>query len=614
MAQAVTEWRTAAGLPVAIVELAGGDVAHLAALVPATATLPASLAGWPAAAAARPGALLWSVTVPATAAAQAATELAAAVTSTGCAAVVAVGPVPARELAGPLAGLVAVSAPLAARPSCAIADGRDEVMRGSDERIELAFAVPQPDDPRFDSLPAAAAVLERRLAARSPGVRVAVGLHDGCWRLVVRLAAGDEGVRGTLRRLREAIADSAQSPVVAAELSEAVAPLRRVATAFAADGAALGAQLVERLAQGGSAAGTLVPVLPGVAATSDLLRDVFAGRRGQAVLTEAERRSRPEAPETLPNGVILSARWLPDEVGVIALAFGSLEPEAGRAVVSALATELASSGWSVRPGEIAGVPVVTAVVPPADVTAALEAVADALAVAQQPPPVGLARDVAAAVGLRETVTADMLSLALALPPEAEEGVEAARKFFSQLPSGSVHSAVTPAGPQLVWTPDAAVPRLAAVVELPASSAGWLAGEVLAARASAELPARPAWMSPAGALVLVLFAEGEAHVPALDARLASAWGRLRRPVGEAELTAAARQLFARLSGDLAAVTTRAAVAPFLPALPPETALLAADASEVSAVLAALPAWEALLRLARGPAPVVVTPPVRKSASR
>ena len=48
--------------------------------------------------------------------------------------------------------------------------------------------------------------------------------------------------------------------------------------------------------------------------------------------------------------------------------------------------------------------------------------------------------------------------------------------------------------------------------------------MLAARWGADAAAHAAWMSPAGALALVLAAEGEESVPALDARLAAAWPR------------------------------------------------------------------------------------------
>jgi hypothetical protein len=187
-------------------------------------------------------------------------------------------------------------------------------------------------------------------------------------------------------------------------------------------------------------------------------------------------------------------------------------------------------------------------------------------------------------------------------------------LLSQVAPGGVSSMVTPGGSRLLWTPDQAAPRLAAVVELPPSTAGWLAGEVIAGRVHATSASRVVWMSPAGRLVIVLLASGEAHVPALDAALAANWGSLRQPVGATELAGASQRLFSRLYGDLPAAVSRAAVRPFLPEIPTDTALLAPDEGEVNQVLRALPGWQALLRVARGPAPVVVAPPVRKSPSR
>ena len=58
-------------------------------------------------------------------------------------------------------------------------------------------------------------------------------------------------------------------------------------------------------------------------------------------------------------------------------------------------------------------------------------------------------------------------------------------------------------------------------------------------------------------------------------------------------------------------TRAALRPFLPGIPTESELLAPDAAAVGAALAALPGWDALLRVARGPAPVAPPSRVRKS---
>ena len=611
-AQAVTEWRTAGGLPVAVIEVAGGDVEHFAAVVPARAVLPAQVAGWPTAIAAHPGALVWSLRVPATVASRAALELAPLLAASGCGAVAAFGPVPARDLAGPLAALESLPAAAALRSPCPLADGRIEVVRGVPERVELVLAVPPADDPRFESLPALAALLEQRLAGDLPGVRAAIEVRDGCWWLLVRRDAVEESPRAVLHRLRAALARHAEPAVSELELAAVSAPLRRAAAQRAADGAMAAALVAERLAQGGRAAGALAPTVPAAAALGELLRATVQGRGGLALLTEAERRTRLEEPETLEGGVILTTRWLSEELAVLALAFGGVDPAAGRRVAAAITLRLAAAGWHATAHEVAGVAVVAAVLPPGDVPEALEALADEL-IAQAPLAAGgdLADDIATALGLLGAPAAETLSVALALPPEADEGVEAARKFLAGLPAGGVRTSAAHEGARLLWTPAGEPPRLAAIVELPATVAGWLAGEVLAARVGVEAALRAAWMSPAGGLSLVVFAEGEEHLPALDARLAAGWSKLKAPVTGVELDAAARRLFADLYGDLPAAMTRAALRPFLPAIPAEAELLAPDVEAVSAVFAGLPGWDALLRVARGPAPTVVAPPVRKS---
>jgi len=608
-AQAVSEWRTPAGLPVAVVEIAGGDIEHLAALVPATAAPPAIVAGWPAVTAARPGALLWSVDVPTTIATHAAIEMAAALGVTGCGGLAAVGPLPARDLAAALEGLAALPA-VALWRECILADGREEVLRGSPERVELAFTVPQPDDLRFDTLPALAAVLERRLAAQLTGVRVGLDQQQGCWRLVLRLGGDSLSPRAALGRLRAAIAAEGGREVESAELAGATARLRRGAVMLAADGGALAAHLVERLARGGRAAGAVTPTFPSALALGELMREVLGGRSGLALLVEAERRAVPEAPEVLHGGVILTTRWLAEPLGIVALALGGVDPATGARLSAALAARLADAGWHAATRDIAGVATVTAVVPPGDVPEAIEVLAGGLLVPAEPAPADeLAGEVAAALGLDAAPAAESLSMALALPADAEEGVEAARKFLAEIPRGGVRTSPAPGSPRLVWTAGEEQPRLAAVVELPATAAGWLAGEVLAARLNAAGTARAARMSPAGSHVMVLDAGGEASVPELDSRLAAAWSRSRGVPSEQELDAAARRLFGALYGDLPAATARAAAAPFLAGLPGEAALLAPDRQEVAAALAALPAWDALLRFARGPAPA--PPPVRKS---
>jgi hypothetical protein len=607
-AQAVTEWRAAGGLPIAVVEVAGGDLEHVAVVVPASATRPAAVAGWPLAVAERDGATVWSLRVPAAAATLAAVELAPLLAAAGCGALAAVGPVPERELRGSLSALDAVAA-AALPPACALADGRSEIVRGAPERVELVHAVPPPADPRFDTLPLLAAVLEQRLAGQFPGVRVAVERRDGCWRLVTRLDVGEEAPRAVARRLRVALAATAAVAPGSDEVAAAAAPLRRSAIRLVADGALAAVTVAERLAQGGRAVGSLAPPPAAPDALAALLRETLAAHSGLAVLMEAERRTRLEEPETLAGGVILTTRWLVEDVGVLALALGGVDPGAGRRVAGAVAERLAAAGWRAAAGEVAGVATVAAVLPPEDLPEALEALAAALV--ESTPPAAerdLADDVAAALGLLGAPAAESVSVALALPPEVDEGVEAARKFLATLPAGGVRSSAPRTGAPLLWSQGEGAPRLAAVAELPATTGGWLAGEVLAARVARAGALRAGWMSPPGGLALVIAGEGEASVPELDARLGRLWAGLRAAATPEEVAAAGRRLHAALYGDLPEAMARAALRPFLPAIPAEVDLLAADLAAVGAALAGLPAWDALLRVARGPAPA---PPVRKS---
>jgi hypothetical protein len=224
-------------------------------------------------------------------------------------------------------------------------------------------------------------------------------------------------------------------------------------------------------------------------------------------------------------------------------------------------------------------------------------------------------DVARALGLADGVTAETLSVALALPPEVEEGAEAAGKFFGGLPGGGVRTGATLATSGLAWKASDGPPQEIGVAELPATTAGLVAGQLLQSRLSHEAGLRTFMLVPAGRLVFAVAGDGGAHVPALDTRLATLWKGACRTASASEATAAARRLLALLYGDAAQATARAAAAVFLPVVPAEAALLGTEAREVSAVLAGLQGWERLARFARGRAPQVVAPPrkagVRKS---
>ena len=64
LAQATSEWRTSHDLPVAVVEVAGGDVEVMAAALPAGASPPVVVAGFPATTTGQAGMVLWATRVP----------------------------------------------------------------------------------------------------------------------------------------------------------------------------------------------------------------------------------------------------------------------------------------------------------------------------------------------------------------------------------------------------------------------------------------------------------------------------------------------------------------------------------------------------------------------
>jgi hypothetical protein len=614
LGQAMSEWRTTHDLPVAIAEVAGGDVEVLTAVLPAEASPPDTVAGFPAQLTARRGALLWSVRVPALLVQSALSEFVQTLATTGCAAVVLLGPVPARELEGPLAALEGVPVRPLPRVPCVLAEGGVEVRRGSPERVTLSLALPGPTDPRYDLIPALVAFLRARLATTFPDVRVESELEGACARLLVRLPAGQEHPRVIVRNLRQRLAALPATAPTQDEVSRAIASCQARAARAMVAGRAAALELAERLALGGGVAGALATPALDPATLTELAHQVLDGHAGFATLVEQERRPQGEAPQTLGNGVVVTVRWIPGETGVVAVALGGVDPLAGRRVLTAAAETAASEGWAASVGNTLGVPTLAVAAPAAGITAVMEHVSESLTGAREPGGDNLDAEVARALGLAERVTAETVSVALALPPEVDEGAEAAGKFFGSLPGGGVRTGATLATSGLAWKVGDGPPQEIGVVELPATAAGLVAGQVAQDRLSHEAGLRTFVLVPAGRVVLAVAGDGGSHVPALDARLATLWKGACRPATAAEAMAAARRLLSLLYGDAAQATARAAAAVFLPVVPTDSQLLGTEAREVTAVLAGLPAWEKVPRFARGRAPQVVAPPPRKSGVR
>lgn len=613
-AQATSQWLSASSIPLAVVEVPGGDLEHLVVVAPPEVSLPATVMGRAATVTTQPGATVWTLSVPELLTVVAAREVLGQLTAAG--AVVAVGPVPARDLRSAFDLLDAVSYRPPPKRHCIVADGTLEVLRGADERVELAFAAPSPGESEFPLTEALAAWLRVRLSREFAGFRVDVETVQGCSRLRLQASAGDDEPRRMLERLRNALRSLAVRPASDTEVAEVQGRLQRRSAKWATTGSLVARELADGLAHGAPVSALVAPptvtadVLAGIAAK------VLATHSGAARVVEQERRAGQETQETLDNGVVVSWRWIPGEVAVAAVAFGGLEPGAGRSAARSVAAAAAASGWVVDVVDLLGLNLVAVAVPAADVAAVLETTAESLAALPAAPLPPLDATLADRLGLARAPTAESLSLAMALPIEADEAPEAATKFFASLPSGELRSAGAGAETALSWSAGALPPRLLAVVDLPADATGLLAGSVLAARLAGIGGVTPAWVAAPGRLLLRLDARGDGDVPSLDNRLAQAWAAARAPAADAEIQTAAATLAAHLSGDLARSTARAAATHFLPALPSPEALLVVEAEAISVVLRELPPWTDLTRAAEGPAPPQPTPApdVRQSRPR
>jgi hypothetical protein len=607
-AQVVSQWRAACGIPVAVVELAGGDFEHFAALVPSDAALPDRVADVATTSATVAGGVVWSAAVPAVQAGVAVDTVVTALGNGGASAVVAVGPVPLRELAGGLQQLDGVAwRPLQKLP-CELPDGGLDVQRGSPDAIRLSFAAPSPEDSMVAALPAVAEWLQGRLTGRFAGARVSCELAGSCERLVVEVPDPRGRPRRTLDALRHAVRQALVKPPTDDEAEGLESGLRRRRAAAVVDGGELAVSLSQLLARDGQASSVIFAGSLDPATLSGVARLVLADHAGYATIVEGERRSLAEGPENLDNGVVITWRWLPDERAAVAVAVSGVEHTVAQAVLEGAMHKAAGEGWTARAREVAGVETLVLSLPSAELVGGLEMLTDALAA---PAPAAGPSDIDQALGLAPAVDAESLSVAVALPGEDDEGAEAARKFFGGIARGELRSGAPRAAPGLHWTEAPPPGRITALVELPADLPGWLAGEVLSARLAQQGGVRTSWYAPPGGPLLAIVAGGGDSLPVLDGALAKTWKSVRGPATAAEVSAAAARITKTLYGDLAETVVRAAATPFLPASPPLEAVLAASPDEVDQVLAALPPWEGLLRLASGPPPEVATPPVRKS---
>lgn len=611
--QAVTETPNRRGMPLAIVETPGGDVEHLAVALPATSVPASHVAGFPVDVAASSSHRLVLLTVPAVQAAAVAAAVGQALEESGALAAVALGPTPARELL-PLLDDWPAAAPLPA-PRCPVVDGAVQVVRGTAESVELTFAAPGLADPQFDQLPALAGWLQRGLMGAFPGLRVEVVVVEGCASLAVRAPASEDEPRALLERLRGAVRARADTLPDAAELALVARQLERARLRWAVDGRGTVRDLVARLVFGASVAGALADPLVDREGLSALTRRVFAGHAGAARVVEREQRGVGERVVTLDNGVTITVAPLASQAAAVAVALSGLAPASAGSVLRELAARAAAQGWYARLVDVLGVPAAGVVAPAAEVDEVLETAGEILAAA---PPRDEDRTLAAGLleglGLSPALHGGAVAVAIGAPGDPEEAGEAAAKFLASLPAPPVTVHAWPVGTPLQWTVSDGRALLVAVAEFVPSVVGLVAGEAMRQHLAERPGVRPRWLAGAGRVALVVEAEADGPLPTLDAALANAWQEARQRVDGPAVARAARGLVDGMSGDLLQAVARRAAAHHLSVVARPEALLAVEPSDVHTFLTALPPWQELRRVGRGPAPPPAGRGVRESPPR
>lgn len=599
-AQTVSQWRTSGGLPLVIVQIPGGDIEHLAAVLPPDVTAIERVGDEPVQVSGRR--LAQVITVRATELRLAAVtrDLIQGLRETGAAVLVAMGPRPVRDLEALFNTAEDIPWRPLPRQRCPALDGGVEAHSGSPERIELALTLPDPADPRLALAPSLALWIEHALRGRVPGLRTEVDLGAGCARLLLRAPADGLPPREVVRTVRGELASLAMRAPTETEMAAIRAASASRAGRAAVQTEAVVRELAEWVALGASPASALAIGEVDGPALAALTRDVLTGHSGWAIVVEAERRGRPPDHESIENGSLLSVSWVAGDLAVVGLALGGFEPRIGAAILDQTAGAASRQGWSSHRSELLGVPVLAVAVPAELANDALELVTSTLQPSSSTFSEGPWKDAVLALGLADQPTAEVVSLAAALPLDAEEGAEAARKFLAGIPTGGVRVGAHGSDRRLEWTVSESAPGIVAVAELEGSAAGVLAAFALQSRAAAaqiELHV----LAPSGRLVVAVVASGEADVPALDRRLEQTWRLLLRPVEKAELPAIQSRASAALLGDFAHAVARQAAHPFLPSTLGESAWRSLSAAEVSKVLAGLGAWNELRRFAHGPAP-------------
>lgn len=583
--QAVTEGRTRAGLPWAVVELPGGDGVWAAAWLPAHVPVPT---GWEEGSGVGGKALTaWfpSLSAPA----QLPTAFAAL---PGAVAVILVGPVPARELATALEALEAVVPAPPQRALCSFADGVVTPVRSASEGFRLSFPLPPPWDPQSELAPAVAFLVERRF--QRLGFSGPVRVEGGACPLLVMQHLGPNPRRmlTLAREKRRPLAGTVEE----GELSAFAAMQQREASLWAVDPRRVALLGVERLGWGKALGPLFYPVEPAPAAVEALLAEVLLPRAGSAEVWERERRALPPQERTLGSGVVLAFRENASEVGILAVAFSGVDGALAQELAQEVGLRAAHRGLPSQVSVALGMAAAALAGSPEELVEALEDLA--ALVAKGPKETGETTALARArqaLGLAPQAFAENLGVVLELPEGRDELAEAAEKFLSGLPAGRV-TRLPQLAPGLAWQAGEGPAQVAAVVELPASLAGALAAEVLVQRLAAQ-GAQVELQHPAGKLVLLFSQSGLATVQQQDEALAGVWetARLFSPDDTARAWEA---LSRRLLGSAAQAAARRALSIFFPAL--GTGLwVSPEEAEVRQVVGELPGYKMLPRFGVGP---------------
>ncbi len=581
-AQAISQGRSASGLPWAVVEVPGGESEVVACWLPPHASVPEGF---------REARAVWGKTAVLQAPALSGlSSLTAALEALPSAvAVVLVGPMPARELSAALEALAKVPATPAPTGPCPFLDGELMVERSRLEGFQLAFPAPPPTDPRWELGELVARVAERRW--QQLGFSGPVRWQEGTCPLLVFTDYSDHP-RQRLARARQQ--RSQLSASVSAEELEALRSMReREASRWAVDPEGMAAALVERVGWGRNLGPVLYPPAPSAQAVETLLGELMSSWAGSAVLWEREQRALLPETETLPNGVTVRVQPIPAQVAIVALALSGVAASVASETVQKVALSAAKAGLPSETWVLAGMAAVAMVVPPAELAEQLEEMVTTLL--QEPSGGdGVKAQAWDAAGLATRVHGENVAVVLRLPEGGEEGLEAARKFLASVPMGPLRQRRPLAAGLHLLGSEGRV-EVVALAPLPPTSLGAAAGELLRQRL-AELGAEAQLHHQAGQLLLSFATAGQPTVTEAERQLEKAWDQARLIAPE-ELLSAFGTWRQHLFGSAGKAAMRQGMGVFFPELSGQ--LPSPEDKEVAEVLAALPGIRQLARLAQGP---------------